>query len=174
MLLSANVCSRGATLTRRCELAFEFRGVGMVATAFVGRAEVLGQLGQALADAAGGAGCVVLIYGEAGIGKTRLCGQVQDEHRRRGGQVLVGRGSPEESGIAYGAVADALRFAHRAEPRVWESARARAGVLRAVAPEIGTAGGPGGGADRPLVFEALLDTVEEATHEDQAMLWVLD
>ena len=72
----------------------------MVATAFVGRAEVLGQLGQALADAAAGTGCVALIYGEAGIGKTRLCRQVQDEHRRRGGQVLVGRGSPEESAIA--------------------------------------------------------------------------
>ena len=146
----------------------------MVATAFVGRAEVLGQLGQALAGAAAGAGCVALIYGEAGIGKTRLCRQVQDEHRRRGGQVLVGRGSPEESAIAYGAIADTLRFARRAEPRVWESARARAEVLRAVTPEIGTAGERGGGADRPLVFEALLDTVEEATRGDQAMLWVLD
>jgi AAA ATPase domain len=146
----------------------------MVATAFVGRAEVLGQLGQALAGAAAGAGCVALIYGEAGIGKTRLCQQVQDEHRRRGGQVLVGRGSPEESAIAYGAIADTLRFARRAEPRVWESARARAEVLRAVTPEIGTADGRGGGADRPLVFEALLEVVEEATHGDQAMLWVLD
>ena len=146
----------------------------MVAAPFVGRAEVLGQLGQALADAAAGAGCVALIYGEAGIGKTRLCRQVQDEHRRRGGQVLVGRGSPEESAIAYGAMADTLRFARRAEPRVWESARARAEVLRAITPEIGTAGEPGGGADRPLVFEALLEVVEEATHGDQAMLWVLD
>jgi DNA-binding CsgD family transcriptional regulator len=145
----------------------------MVAT-FVGRAGVLGHLGQALAGAAAGAGRVALIYGEAGIGKTRLCQQVQDEHRRRGGQVLVGRGSPEESAIAYGALADTLRFARRAEPAVWEAARARAGVLRAVTPEIGEAGGPGGGADRPLVFEALLDAVEEATHEDQVLLWVLD
>ena len=146
----------------------------MEATAFVGRAEVLGQLGQALAGAAVGAGCVALIYGEAGIGKTRLCRQVQDEHRRRGGQVLVGRGSPEESAIAYGAIADTLRLARRAEPRVWESARARAEVLRAVTPEIGAADERGGGADRPLVFEALLEVVEEATHGDQAMLWVLD
>jgi len=146
----------------------------MVAAAFVGRAEVLGQLGQALAGAAAGAGCVALIYGEAGIGKTRLCRQVQDEHRRRGGQVLLGRGSPEESAIAYGAIADTLRFARRAEPRVWESARARAEVLRAITPEIGTADERGGGADRPLVFEALLEVVEEATHGDQAMLWVLD
>src|SRR6516162_8634204 len=177
MLLSAKIYGRGprgGTLACRCGLAFESRGVGMVATAIVGRAEVLGRLSRALAGAAAGAGCVALIYGEAGIGKTRLCGQVQDEHRRRGGQVLVGRGSPEESGIAYGAVADALRFARRAEPRVWESARARAEVLRAITPEIGNADEPGGGADRPLVFEALLDAVEEATHGDQAMLWVLD
>src|SRR5215469_10045082 len=146
----------------------------MVATAFVGRAEVVGRLGRALAGAAAGAGCVALVYGEAGIGKTRLCRQVQDAHRRRGGQVLVGRGSPEESGIAYGAVADSLRFARRAERGVWESARARAGVLRAVTPEIGTGGERGGGADRLLVFEALLDAVEEATRGDQAMLWVLD
>jgi DNA-binding CsgD family transcriptional regulator len=145
----------------------------MVAT-FVGRAGVLGQLGQALAGAAAGAGCVALIYGEAGIGKTRLCRQVQDEHRGRGGQVLVGRGSPEESAIAYGAIADMLRFARRAEPGVWESARARAEVLRAITPEISDADEPGRGVDRPLVFEAVLDTVEEATHGDQAMLWVLD
>ena len=65
----------------------------MVAT-FVGRAEVLGQLGRALAGAAAGTGCVALVYGEAGIGKTRLCQQVQEEHRRRGGQVRLGRGSP--------------------------------------------------------------------------------
>jgi predicted ATPase len=146
----------------------------MVTTAFVGRADALGQLGRALAGAAAGTGCVALIYGEAGIGKTRLCRQVQDEHRRRGGQVLVGRGSPEESAIAYGAIADTLRFARRAEPQMWESARARAEVLRAITPEIGNPGERGGSADRPLVFEALLDTVEEATHGDQPMLWVLD
>jgi DNA-binding CsgD family transcriptional regulator len=47
-------------------------------------------------------------------------------------------------------------------------------VLRVITPEIGGAGEPGGGADRPLVFEAVLEVVEEATHGDQAMLWVLD
>src|SRR6516164_6891197 len=95
---------RRATLTRRCELAFGSRSVGMVAT-FVGRAEVLGQLGRALADAAAGTGCVALVYGEAGIGKTRLCQQVQEEHRRRGGQVLLDRKSTRlnssHSSISY-------------------------------------------------------------------------
>src|SRR5215469_2588430 len=54
------------------------------------------------------------------------------------------------------------------------SRRARAGVLRAITPEIGRSDEPVGGADRPLVFEALLDAVEEATRGDQAILWVLD
>ena len=43
-----------------------------MATEFVGREDVLGQLGQALAAAGAGAGCVALIYGEAGIGETVL------------------------------------------------------------------------------------------------------
>ena len=146
----------------------------MIAATFVGRQEMLGQLDQALAAAAAGVGCVALIYGEVGIGKTRLCQQAQDAHRRRGGQVLLGRSSPEESTIAYSAIADTLRVARRAEPRVWESARARAGVLRAITPEIGQADESGGDADRPVVFEALLDTIEEAAHGDQAVLWVLD
>jgi DNA-binding CsgD family transcriptional regulator len=144
------------------------------AAVFVGREDVLGRLEEALAAAAAGAGCVALVYGEAGIGKTRLCQQLQDAHGRRGGLVLVGRGSPEESAVAYGAIADTLRFARRAVPGVWESARARAGVLRAVTPEIDAARGHGDGADRPVVFEALLDAVEEATRGDQAVLWVLD
>jgi DNA-binding CsgD family transcriptional regulator len=146
----------------------------MTTRTFVGREGVLGQLGQALAGAAAGTGCVALVYGEAGIGKTRLCTQLGDGHRRGGGQVLVGRGSPEESAIAYGAIADTLRFARRAEPQVWETARSRAGVLRVVTPEIGAGDEPAGGGDRPLVFEALLDAVEEAVHPDQAMLWLLD
>jgi len=146
----------------------------MIAAPFVGREEALRQLDQALGAAAAGVGCVVLIYGEAGIGKTRLCQQLRDAHRKSGGQVLLGRGSPEESTIAYGAIADTLRSSRRSEPRVWESARTRAGVLRAIVPEIGQPGEPGGDADRPVVFEALLDTIEEASCGDQAALWVLD
>jgi predicted ATPase len=45
-------------------------------TAFVGRGDVVGQLDRTLADAAAGGGHVALIYGEAGIGKTRLCQQL--------------------------------------------------------------------------------------------------
>jgi DNA-binding CsgD family transcriptional regulator len=88
--------------------------------------------------------------------------------------VLLGRAAPQEASIPYAALADALRDARRAEPAVWEAARARAGILWAVAPELlPDAGGPGRSADRPVVFEGLLDAVDEAAGDGTA-LWVLD
>ena len=143
---------------------------------YVGRDDALKRLGSALAQAAAGAGSVVLVHGEAGIGKTRLCDEAARAHRDRGGAVLVGRAAPEETAIAFGPIADALRAARRAEPALWEAATAHAGVLSAVVPELTgrAAGGERRYADRPVLFEALLDAVEESARADQAVLWVLD
>src|SRR5215471_2956693 len=99
---------------------------------------------------------MVLVSGEAGIGKTRVCAEVRRWHRQGGGRVLLGRAAPQEASIPYAALADALRGARRAEPAVWAAARARAEVLWAVAPELAPGAGPGRSADRPVVFEALL------------------
>src|SRR5215472_12935431 len=151
-------------------------GVAVVAqaTPLVGRDAHLSQLVAALAQASEGAGSMVLVSGEAGIGKTRVCAEVRRWHRQCGGRVLLGRAAPQEASIPYAALADALRGARRAEPAVWAAARARAEVLWAVAPELalGTAG-PGRSADRLVVFEALLDAVDEAAGDGTA-LWVLD
>src|SRR6516162_952757 len=131
-------------------------------------------LRRVLAQAGEGAGGLVLVSGEAGIGKTRLCAELSRWHRQRGGRVLLGRAAPQEASIPYAALADALRGARRAEPAVWEAARARAGILWAVAPELAPeAGGPGRSADRLVLFEALLDAVDEAAGDGTA-LWVLD
>jgi DNA-binding CsgD family transcriptional regulator len=144
------------------------------ATPLVGRDADLSQLVAALAQAGEGAGCVVLVSGEAGIGKTRLCAELSGWHRQRGGQVLLGRAAPQEASIPYAALADALRDARRAEPAVWAAARARAEVLCAVAAELWPeARAPGRSADRPVVFEGLLDAVDEAAGDGTA-LWVLD
>jgi predicted ATPase len=143
---------------------------------FVGRDDVLGRFDLALAEAAAGQGSLMLIYGAAGIGKTRLCEQVRQVHRATGGPVLLGRAAPGESGIAFGALADALRLARRSEPPLWDAAAARADILGAIAPELTSlaADGPSRAADRPVVFETLLDAVEEAAPGDRATLWVLD
>ena len=54
------------------------------------------------------------------------------------------------------------------------AARARAGILWAVAPELAPEPGePGRSADRLVLFEALLDAVDEAAGDGTA-LWVLD
>ncbi len=127
-----------------------------------------------MARAVEGAGSLVVISGEAGIGKTRLCAELSRRHRQGGGRVLVGRAAPEEATIPYAALADALRGARRAEPAVWQAARARATILWAVAPELAPeAGGPGRSVDRPVLFEALLDAIDEAAGDGTA-LWVLD
>ena len=62
-----------------------------------------------LARAGEGAGSILLISGEAGIGKTRLCAELSRWHQQRGGRVLLGRAVPEEASLPYAALADALR-----------------------------------------------------------------
>jgi DNA-binding CsgD family transcriptional regulator len=116
----------------------------------------------------------VLISGEAGIGKTRLCQEISRAHRSRGGQVLLGRAFPEEAAIPFGPIADALRTARRSEPPLWQAGLARASVLWAIAPELATAHEVERRSfDRPVLFEALLDAVDEAAG-DRVTLWVLE
>jgi tetratricopeptide (TPR) repeat protein len=143
---------------------------------FVGRDDALERLSFALSRAAAGEGSIVLVYGEAGIGKTRLCEQAGHAHRSRGGPVLVGRAAPEETAIMFGPIADALRAARRSGPALWKAAISRADVLSAVVPELAgaAAGGERRYADRPVLFETLLDAVEESARAGQAVLWVLD
>jgi DNA-binding CsgD family transcriptional regulator len=47
----------------------------------------------------------MLVYGEAGIGKTRLCDQVGGAHRAAGGQLVAGRAVLDEAAIAFSAAA---------------------------------------------------------------------
>ena len=54
-------------------------------------------------------GRVVVVEGEAGIGKTRLVESVVDVLRSSGGTVLGARGYPGEAGIPYGPIAELLR-----------------------------------------------------------------
>lgn len=73
---------------------------------FVGRAAELARLTAVWQDAAGGRARLVLVSGEAGVGKTRLV----DELRVRANATTVeGRAYPAEGSIAYGVVTAWLR-----------------------------------------------------------------
>ena len=56
-----------------------------------------------------GAGVLVLVSGEAGIGKTRLVDAVAEVVRADGGRVLAARAYAAEVGIAYGPIVELLR-----------------------------------------------------------------
>jgi DNA-binding NarL/FixJ family response regulator len=74
----------------------------------VGRRADLGALRLALDDALEGRGRTLVLTGEAGIGKSRLLATLADEARARQMLVAYGRGFSVESGVPYGAFADAL------------------------------------------------------------------
>jgi len=69
-------------------------------------------------EAVGPDGSVVLLEGEAGIGKTRLAEELLAHAAARGASTLRGRGYEEESGLAYGPLVEALRGRLRQE-RGW-------------------------------------------------------
>jgi DNA-binding SARP family transcriptional activator len=75
---------------------------------FVGRAAQLREA-RGVYGALAGDGAVVLVEGEAGIGKTRLADELLGWVRRRGGRVLAGRAYEEERYLAYSPVVEALR-----------------------------------------------------------------
>src|SRR5262245_46746758 len=84
-------------------------------TPFVGRRAELARLGQRLRDARAGHGAVVLLEGEAGIGKTRTLEELAETARAEGAAVLWGRCYEGEAARPYGPFAEALtEYARRA------------------------------------------------------------
>lgn len=143
----------------------------------IGRESELLDLRGALDAARSGQGRLVLVHGEAGIGKTRLCRQLADEAAEAGALVLRGQCYREESRLPFAAISDSLRAARRGPDRSpWQAAVARAPVLAPIVPELVEAAARPvvtRAADRRVVFETLLDVVESAS-VDRPAVWVID
>jgi DNA-binding CsgD family transcriptional regulator/tetratricopeptide (TPR) repeat protein len=109
----------------------------------VGRHEELDLLQAALDEARDGRGRLVLIQGEAGVGKSRLTLQLEATARSAGMQVLRGRAGASSSAVPFRPFAEALLGATRAAgpPDAPELAAYRS-VLGVLIPEWSEEGPP--------------------------------
>ena len=166
--------------------------VGMTATltspTFVGRTEELARLAAAGERAAGGTPTAVVVGGEAGVGKTRLVGEVVAAARAAGATVLHG-GCVElgGEGVPFAPLVEALRAFVRDldEPELARMVPGQSRVeLARLLPELGPPAGPGdragfGGDPGPWseqgrLFELLLGLLERLGSERPAVLVVED
>jgi ATP/maltotriose-dependent transcriptional regulator MalT len=107
-------------------------------TALVGRDDTLALAADAVAAARGGEGRVLLVLGEAGIGKTALLGEIAARAGAAGMLVLSGRAAEHERELPFGLATDALDdHAATIHPRRLESLGAtREAELAAVLPSV--------------------------------------
>ena len=116
----------------------------------IGRVPEMAALQEALGRAEGGSPMVVLVGGEAGIGKTRIVAEVAQDARQRGHVVLVG-------GCASIGSGEGLPFAPIAE------------ALRGIAPVRGpSAAGRGRSIPRPVSSAALSPSCSTAAHTESS------
>jgi DNA-binding CsgD family transcriptional regulator len=145
---------------------------------FVGRAVELAVLEEVLAAAAGGQASVVLIGGEAGVGKTRLVAELTTRARDQGTTVVTGACVELTAGTApYLAITELLRDFARALPdRAWERLRAGAGPeLEALMPGArGRDDVRADNASRARLFGQIHDLVAEAASTTPLVLVLED
>jgi DNA-binding CsgD family transcriptional regulator len=145
---------------------------------FVGRVEELSVLEAAQGRAANGEPAVVLVGGEAGIGKTRLVAELMDRSRATGARVLAGGCLPVGGGsLPYAPIVEALRPLPT-ELGV-EAVRGLIGPswseLARLLPALGKpANGPVGQAAQARLFELLLGLLGRLGEQAPLVLVVED
>lgn len=138
-------------------------------TAFIGRLAELERLRVAREAAAGGDARIVLLGGEAGVGKTRLLREAADQAVGAGSLVVVGGSPPSAEGeLPFAAVAEVLRSLVRQLPpdlldETLGTARPHlARLLPSLATQDAPPTSPSDGIDsaQTLLFEAILGVLE--------------
>ncbi|QTI48044.1 ATP-binding protein [Streptomyces nojiriensis] len=147
-----------------------------VSPVFVGRADELAVLTDALTRAAGQEPQAMLIGGEAGVGKTRLTEEFLCEADRRGAVVAVG-GCVEigAEGLPFAPFSTALRTLHRLLPGELASAAAgQEDELARILPELGdTPRGPHDEESTARLFELTARMLERLA-ADRTVVLVLE
>jgi len=148
--------------------------------ALIGREQPWRQLVRSWTAAAGGRGGLVLIEGEAGVGKTRLAEDFLRYAAAEGGTVLRGRGYDARSGIPFGPVVEVVRGALAAPGAAtteaeWLSEVARlAPEVRRRFPAVPEPGPPARATERWRLFEGVAQLLLAVAEERATALFVDD
>jgi DNA-binding CsgD family transcriptional regulator len=138
----------------------------MTERGLIGRDEERARLGELLDQAIAGDGALVLVAGEAGVGKTRLLEELDSSTRV---PVLRGAASRDTT-PAYGPVVAALRFYLRAMPDGLEDCGPLGEHLRFLLPELGK---PPQEVDTGTLREAIRCALVAVARENGALM-ILD
>jgi predicted ATPase/DNA-binding NarL/FixJ family response regulator len=134
-------------------------------TPLVGRATELARIGEAAEQARSGAGSILLLCGEAGIGKSRLAEEAA------GASELALRGAATEgSAVPYGPIVAALRSRLREDPQALDDCGSLLPHLALLLPELGE---PAAESERATIFEAVRCAFAHLSAEQPATV-VLD
>jgi DNA-binding CsgD family transcriptional regulator len=132
----------------------------------VGRDDELAQLAQAVERARRGTGSLLLLAGEAGVGKTRLA-----EEAAAASSVLVLRGTASNSAASpYRPIISALRSYLRSRPAGLDACGPLRAHLALLLPELGA---PAPSSDNATIFEAIRCAFEQIASEGPVLV-ILD
>src|SRR5262245_12731073 len=123
----------------------------------VGRRAERERLGHALDEARMGAGSLVLIAGEAGVGKSRLA----EEAAAAAGVTAIWGRTSHVGGPPYAPIVAALRAYLRANPGGLDECGSLRAHLALILPELGN---PAPTTDRATLFEAVRRAFEQVAH----------
>jgi DNA-binding NarL/FixJ family response regulator len=134
----------------------------------VGREQAWTELNGALSAAARGVGGLVLLAGEAGVGKTRLATEALDQS----GLFTLRVTTTPTPASAYAPLVAALRnYRHGARAGTFPSGVPMAAYLAVLLPELGS---PPAGADRATVFEAVRCAFEAIARRQPTVVFLDD
>lgn len=120
-------------------------------------------------------GGVVVLAGEAGVGKTRLTREVTDEARRRGRTVLAGRAVPTSTPVPYRPLTEALLGALRSRrPEDLPDLAGFAGQLGRLVPAWRDVGAGGGADESPVLLGEAVVRLLRAIGGDDGVVIVLE
>jgi class 3 adenylate cyclase len=141
-------------------------------TPFVGRESERDELRKVLDAALAGRGSLVLISGDAGVGKSRLAEDLAEEASRRGFLALSGRCEDVEDPPSFMPLLEILRTAMSLIPeQVFRESMGEAfSGIASLLPELGREPDAGPGPDRASLLDACRDFLERTSRRRPTLL----